>query len=93
LATLDKIYQNSQAYKPYTQFGNVNLWSNFAHSTYHSSTIRVEKRFSHGLDLNAFWTWRRPLMKRTTTVQPVALPISTGGWRKRSRDSISETDT
>ncbi|MCC6863107.1 MAG: TonB-dependent receptor [Bryobacterales bacterium] len=60
-ALLDKIYQNSQIYKPYTQFGNVNLWSNFGHSTYHSGTIRVEKRFSHGLDFNAFYTWAKTI--------------------------------
>jgi hypothetical protein len=60
-ATLDKIYANSQAYKPYTQFGSVNLWSNLGHSTYHSGTIRLEKRMSHGLDINAFYTWSKTI--------------------------------
>ena len=61
LATLDKIYQNSQPYRPYPQFGSINLWSNFGHSTYHSGTVRVEKRLSHGLDVNAFYTWAKTL--------------------------------
>jgi hypothetical protein len=61
LVTLNKIYQNPQAYKPYPQFGNVNLWSNFGHSTYHSGTVRVEKRYSSGLNFNWFYTWSKTL--------------------------------
>jgi len=55
-AVLTQIYQNSQAYKPYPQFGNVNLWSNFGHSTYHSGTVKIEKRLSGGFTLTSFYT-------------------------------------
>jgi len=56
LATLDRIYQNYQSYKPFPNFGQVNMWSNFGHSTFHSGTVKVEKRFSRGLMLTSFYT-------------------------------------
>ena len=47
---LDQISRATQNYKPYTQFGNINLESNLGHNTYHAGTFRVEKRFSQGPD-------------------------------------------
>ena len=61
LTTLNKIYQNPQPYLPYPQFGAVNFLSNFAHSTYHSGTVKVEKRFAQGLSVNAFYTWSKAI--------------------------------
>ena len=58
---LDRIRQAQQNYKPYTQFGSINHWSNYGHSTYHGMTFRVEKRYSHGLTLNAFYTYSKAL--------------------------------
>ena len=55
-AQLDAIYANQQPYKPFPNFGTVNMWSNFGHSTFHSGTIKVEKRFSRGLTLTSFFT-------------------------------------
>jgi hypothetical protein len=60
-ATLDQIFQNVQAYKPYTQFGAVNLWSNFGHSSFHSGTGKIEKRFSRGLTMTTFYTYGKAL--------------------------------
>ena len=53
---LDQVYKDPQSYKPFTNFGAVSLWSNFGHSTYHSGTLKVEKRFSHGLTMTSFYT-------------------------------------
>ncbi|MCC6862299.1 MAG: TonB-dependent receptor [Bryobacterales bacterium] len=58
---LDRIYQNTQAYKPFTNFGAINLWSNFGHSTFHSGTVKVEKRFSKGLTMTSFYTWGKAI--------------------------------
>jgi len=58
---LNQIFTNSQNYKPYTQFGAVNLISNFGHNTYHSGTVRLEKRYSAGLVLNSFYTYGKTL--------------------------------
>ncbi len=60
-ATLDTIFANQQNFRPYTNFGNVNLWSNFGHSSFHSGTVKAEKRFSHGLTMTSFYTWGRAM--------------------------------
>jgi len=60
-ATLDQIFQNQQNFKPYTQFGNVNLFSNFGHNSYHAGTFRIEKRFDRGLSFNTFYTWSKTI--------------------------------
>jgi hypothetical protein len=54
-AELDRISRALQNYKPYTHFGNINLHSNFGHNTHHAGMLRVEKRMSSGLMLNAFY--------------------------------------
>ncbi len=58
---LNSIYKNTQAYVPWTQFGAVSEWSNFGHSTYHSGTIKIEKRFSRGFSLMSFYTKSKTL--------------------------------
>ena len=60
-ATLDQIFVNQQPYRPYTNFGTVNLWSNFGHSSFHSGTFKVEKRFSKGLTLTSFYTYGKAM--------------------------------
>ena len=59
--TLNTIFQNAQNYKPYTQFGSVNHYSNYGHNSYHSGTVRVEKRYSAGLAFNVFYTFQKTL--------------------------------
>ena len=60
-AVLNQIFAASQNFKPYPQFGSVNLISNFGHNSYHSATARVEKRYSAGLVLNSFYTFGKTL--------------------------------
>jgi hypothetical protein len=54
-ARLQQIFQNYQNFKPYTQFGSITHYSNYGHNSHHSSTFRVEKRYSQGITLNAFY--------------------------------------
>lgn len=56
-ATLQNIYQNYQHFVPYPNFGAINMWSNFGHSTFHSGTVKVQKQFSLNLTLVSFYTW------------------------------------
>jgi hypothetical protein len=58
---LDQIFQATQNYKPYTQFGSIQHYSNYGHNTYHGITFRTEKRYSAGLTLNAFYTFSKAL--------------------------------
>jgi hypothetical protein len=60
-ATLDNIRRNIQNFKPYPQFGSVQLYSNFGHNSYHSATVRVERRYRGGLFANGFYTWSKNL--------------------------------
>ncbi len=60
-ATLDQAFANQQPFRPYSNFGTVNLWSNFGHSSFHSGTFKIEKRFSKGLTMTSFQTWGRAI--------------------------------
>jgi hypothetical protein len=60
-ARLQQIFQNYQNFKPYPQFGNINHYSNYGHSSYHGGTWRVEKRYSSGITLNAFYQFSKAL--------------------------------
>jgi hypothetical protein len=58
---LNQIFQASQNFKPYPQFGSVNLFSNFGHSTYHAGSLRVERRYTNGLTLLALYTYSKTI--------------------------------
>jgi hypothetical protein len=51
----------TQNYLPYSQFGAINYMSNTGHSSYHSGTVQFEKRQSHGLVFNTFYTYAKAL--------------------------------
>ncbi|MGH9723211.1 MAG: hypothetical protein ACRD8O_23615, partial [Bryobacteraceae bacterium] len=50
------VFSQSQNYRPYPHFGDIRLRSNFGHSTFHSGTVKVEKRMSNGLYFSTFYT-------------------------------------
>lgn len=56
-----KVFAAAQNYRPYTNFGTVNLRSNFGHSTYHAGTLRLEKRYSRGFTLGTFYTFSKAI--------------------------------
>ncbi|HYM11952.1 MAG TPA: carboxypeptidase regulatory-like domain-containing protein [Bryobacterales bacterium] len=61
-SVLSGIYKNYQIYRPFPNFGAINLWSNFGHSTYHSGTVKLEKRYSkEGLTLTSFYTFSKAI--------------------------------
>ncbi|MSV27235.1 MAG: TonB-dependent receptor [Bryobacterales bacterium] len=60
-ARIEPIRQAFQNFKPYPQFGSVSLISNLGHNSYHSSTLRFEKRYSKGMTMNSFYTWSKTL--------------------------------
>jgi hypothetical protein len=60
-AILARAYQNPQLYRPFPNFGSIYDWGNFGHSTYHSGTVKLEKRYSKGLTLTGFYTYSKAI--------------------------------
>lgn len=60
-ARLNTIRTQAQNFKPYPQFGSVMHYSNYGHSSFHSGTIKVEKRMSRGLTFTSFYTWGKSI--------------------------------
>jgi hypothetical protein len=60
-ARLEVIRQQAQNFKPYPQFDQILHYSNFGHSTYHSGTIKIEKRYARGLSFTSFYTFSKAL--------------------------------
>lgn len=58
---LERIRTSVQNFKPYPQFGSVFHYSNFGHSSFHGGTIKVDKRYSHGLSFTSFFTWAKAI--------------------------------
>jgi hypothetical protein len=50
-----KVFAAPQNYRPFPNWGDVSLRSNFGHSTYHGGTVKIEKRYSRGLNFMAFY--------------------------------------
>ena len=66
-ALLDKVFANSQAYLPYTQFGAINYLTNAGHSTYHSMIGKMQHRFSSGFSANFLFTYSKNLAGNATS--------------------------
>ena len=58
---LRTIFQAQQNYRPYPHFGTIRHYSNYGDNSYHGVTFRGEKRYSHGLLVNAFYTFSKAL--------------------------------
>ncbi|MCC6859216.1 MAG: TonB-dependent receptor [Bryobacterales bacterium] len=56
-----KVFAAAQNYRPYPHFGDVLFRSNFGHSTYHSGTIKLEKRYSQGVTFITFYTFSKAI--------------------------------
>ena len=65
-AQRDTALAGAQNLRPYPHFGNVTMRSNFGHSTFHSGTIKLEKRMSSGFYLNTFYTMSKTLNSADT---------------------------
>lgn len=60
-ATLDAIRRAAQNYRPYPQFGSIFHYSNYGHSSFHSGTIKVERRYGRGFTVTSFYTFSKSL--------------------------------
>jgi hypothetical protein len=55
------VFAASQNYRPFPQFGDIRVRSNFGHSTFHSGTVKLEKRMSRGLFFETFYTFAKAI--------------------------------
>ncbi|PYT26219.1 MAG: hypothetical protein DMG57_22350 [Acidobacteria bacterium] len=53
------VFAAPQNFRPYPQFGDVLIRSNFGHSTFHSGTLKLEKRYSRGVTFTTFYTFSK----------------------------------
>ncbi|MBM3784874.1 MAG: TonB-dependent receptor [Acidobacteria bacterium] len=60
-AERDRVFAAAQNFRPFPQFGNIAMRSNFGHSTFHSGTVKLEKRMSRGLFFSTFYTLSKTL--------------------------------
>jgi hypothetical protein len=54
-------FRAPQNFRPYPHFGSIRYRSNFGRSEYHGGTIKVEKRYSHGLSFLTHYTLSRAM--------------------------------
>jgi len=52
---------NTQAYRPFTNFGGITFQTNGGGSNYHGGTVKLEKRFSKGLSFLTFYTFSKAI--------------------------------
>jgi len=60
-ATLNQIFNATQNFKPYRQFGSIQHYANYGHNSHHSGTVRAEKRYGQGLTLTSFYQFGKTL--------------------------------
>lgn len=63
----NQVLAAAQNFRPYSAFGDVRMRSNFGHSTFHSGTVKVEKRMAaDGLLLSTFYTFSKAINSQDT---------------------------
>jgi hypothetical protein len=56
----------AQNFRPYSHLGNITMRSNFGHSSFHSGTVKLEKRMSRGLYFSTFYTLSKAINSSDT---------------------------
>jgi hypothetical protein len=55
------VLASAQNYRPFPHMGDIRMRSNFGHSTFHSGTVKLEKRMSGGMFFSTFYTWAKAI--------------------------------
>jgi hypothetical protein len=75
---------SSQNYRPFPNYGNITLRTNNGHSSFHSGTVKVEKRYSRGLTFIGFYTLSKSLDNAVDT------PYYLDGGLMKGRSSFDQ---
>lgn len=54
-------FARPQDFRPYPHFGSIRHRSNHGHSTYHASTVKLERRMTSGLMIQSFYTFSKAI--------------------------------
>ncbi len=66
-ATLqNQVLAASQNFRPFPHFGNIMMRSNFGHSTFHSGTAKLERRYARGMFFSTFYTFSKAINSQDT---------------------------
>ncbi|MBY0508503.1 MAG: TonB-dependent receptor [Bryobacteraceae bacterium] len=61
LAQQNTVLASAQNFRPFSAFGDIRQRSNFGHSSFHSGTVKLEKRMSRGIFFSTFYTWSKAI--------------------------------
>ena len=77
------VFAAPQNYRPFSQFGDVLIRSNFGHSTFHSGTVKLDKRYSTGLTFSTFYTFSKAIDSQDTDNSGTGVaPVQNRGLEK-----------
>lgn len=75
-AVRDNWLRNTQVSRPWNAWGNIAYQGNTGHLTHHEGTIKLEKRFSKGLNFLTFYTLQKTLDGSSTRPGTIDTPGS-----------------
>jgi hypothetical protein len=85
-----KMEGNTQAYRTYTNFGGITYQGVGSNSIFHSGTIKIEKRYSHGLTMMAYYTLGKSISESTGSIYiPRSINRSPGGRKHQFNSSMN----
>ena len=82
----------SQNYRPFPQFGNITMLSNFGHSTYHAGSVKVEKRYSQGLAFTGSYTFSKTIDSQDTNTSGSGVAPIQNRALEKAKAAFSRTD-
>ena len=59
---------NSQNFRPWINFGGINYQGVGSNAIFHSGTIKIEKRYSYGLTMMAFYTYGKSISESSNNI-------------------------
>lgn len=78
--------------RPYPGYDSINLFDNVAVSTYHSLQLKLERRFSRGLNLLTAYTWSKSIDDATDFASGDPSEHVLNSYNRRAQRAVSSFD-